>query len=140
WPPDQGRRTRTGGRKMSIQAVSYVLGDRYRAGPEVRGAELLVLVAIANYADDDGVAWPAHATLARAARLSEDHVRRCIRALVARGEIERRIQAAPDSRIAADRRPNMYVMTGYIRSRAGVHDCHPRTPTGVRNDHPPGVI
>lgn len=105
---------------MSIQAVSYVLGDKERAGPDFKGAELLVLIALANHTGtDDGECWPSVPTLARESRLTDKHVRECIRALINAGEIERVIGAAPDARIRADHRPNLYRLTGYLRARAG---------------------
>lgn len=112
---------------MSIQAVSYVLGDKDRAGPPVRGAELLVLIALANHAGDDGECWPSVTTLAREARLTEKHVRQCIRVLIAVGEIERTVSAAPDARIPADKKPNLYTLAGYLRSRAGVNSAGTQT-------------
>lgn len=54
----------------------------------VGGSELLVLLAIADHAHDDGGgAWPSVPTLARKCKLSDRHVRRVIRALEDSGEI-----------------------------------------------------
>ena len=52
------------------------------------GGSLLVLLAIADFADDNGVAWPAVDTLAIKARLTRRQVLRIIRSLEARGELE----------------------------------------------------
>jgi hypothetical protein len=51
------------------------------------GTDLLVLLAIADYASDTGVAWPAQTTIAKKARCSDRTVRRCIDNLVAAGEL-----------------------------------------------------
>jgi hypothetical protein len=51
-------------------------------------AEQSVLLALAGYADKDGVAWPSIATLAKGARLGESTVRAALRALERVGHIE----------------------------------------------------
>jgi hypothetical protein len=51
------------------------------------GGALLVLLAIADFADDDGLAYPSIATLARKARLSDRQVQRVIAGLVAAREL-----------------------------------------------------
>lgn len=53
-----------------------------------RGRELLVLLAIADYADDTGVAWPSVRTLAQKARVGESTAHRIIAALMRSGELE----------------------------------------------------
>lgn len=69
---------------MSVQAMSWVLEhSESRLGPR------LVLLSIANHARADGTgAWPAIATIAREARLSEREVQYAVRKLVAGGELE----------------------------------------------------
>lgn len=47
--------------------------------------DLLVLLALADHANDDGECWPGHAYVARKARLDERTVPRVIRRLAARG-------------------------------------------------------
>lgn len=121
---------------MSIQAVSYVLGEKNRVGPDFKGAELLVLIALANHTGtDDGECWPSVPTLARESRLTEKHVRECIRALIKAGEIERVIGAAPDTRIRADHRPNLYRLTGYLQARAGGNTTGTGTTGTGENDN-----
>lgn len=53
------------------------------------GGNLLLLLALADFANDEGECWPALSTLGRKARMTERHVRRVLRELEAAGEIER---------------------------------------------------
>lgn len=52
------------------------------------GGELLVLLAIADHADDRGFAWPGIDSLARKSRLTTRHVTRCLNNLAAAGELQ----------------------------------------------------
>jgi hypothetical protein len=61
---------------MSIAIMSAVWAN----GPEDK-AELLVLLALADFADDRGVCWPSMASVGRKARMSERNARRVIRSL-----------------------------------------------------------
>lgn len=65
---------------MSIKAITWVLDDC-----PASGTELLVMIALADYADESGVSWPSIATLARRARCSERTAQRAVRALEADG-------------------------------------------------------
>jgi hypothetical protein len=67
---------------MSVRAMNRV----WEASRQSGGA-LLVLLAIADFADDDGVAYPSIGTLARKARLSPRQVQRVIADLVAASEL-----------------------------------------------------
>lgn len=68
---------------MSIRVMSAVWEHS-----EAEGVELLVLLAIADCASDDGGnAWPSIATLSRKTRVSARTVQRAIRTLEARGEM-----------------------------------------------------
>lgn len=68
---------------MSIQAISYVL-DHSRSEHSAR----LVLLAIANHTNDEGLASAAVATYGRETRLGERTVQTALRQLEADGEIE----------------------------------------------------
>lgn len=68
---------------MSIQLSSAV----WKHSKQKSGA-LLVLLAIADYANVNGDAWPAVATLARKARMSVRNVQRSISALQRAGELK----------------------------------------------------
>lgn len=93
---------------MSIQAVAWVLESS-----DTTGAARLILISIANHADDVGESWPSQDTIAREARVTPDAVKRTIRAMVKDGILERDIKAAPDRRIRADRAPNLYRIVGF---------------------------
>jgi Helix-turn-helix domain len=67
---------------MSIKVMSRVW-----EGSRQSGGALLVLLAIADFADDDGLAFPSIGTLARKARLSERQVQRVLAELAAAGEL-----------------------------------------------------
>jgi len=68
---------------MSIRVM-----DRVWEHSQQSSGALLVLLAISDFADDDGVAFPSIRTLARKARLSERQVQRVIAELVAAQELE----------------------------------------------------
>jgi hypothetical protein len=53
------------------------------------GTELLILLALADQSDDDGLCWPSIAYIARKTRLHEDTVNRNLRSLIDRGEVSR---------------------------------------------------
>lgn len=67
---------------MSIRVMAKIWKSS-----QARGGELLVLLAIADFADDDGIAYPSVSTLGKKARLSERQVQRAIRRLTALGEL-----------------------------------------------------
>jgi len=77
----------------------------------VGGSDLLVLLALADFANDEGTnAWPSHATLARKARLSEERIRHVLRSLQKRGLILVDVQAGGPATLRRDRRPNVYTL------------------------------
>lgn len=75
---------------MSIRVMSRV----WDSSPS-KGSELLLLLAIADFANDAGEAWPKTATLAEKVRMSERQVQRMIKALVADGQVRVRPNAGP---------------------------------------------
>jgi hypothetical protein len=58
-------------------------------------SELLVLLAIADWADDSGVAYPKVKNLAAKSRLSERQVQRCLVSIMDRGELKVERNAGP---------------------------------------------
>lgn len=86
---------------MSVQAIVHVLENSKQSG-----TSLLVLLAIANRADERGRdAWPSVATVAKMARTSERHVRRLLPVLVKAGELAVK-------RGAGTHGVNLYTITG----------------------------
>lgn len=75
---------------MSVRAMAHVW-----ATSRARGTELLVALAIADFADDDGRAWPSIATLSRKARCAERTVQDSVAALRRRGELLVEVGAGP---------------------------------------------
>jgi hypothetical protein len=78
---------------MSIKVATQVWnGSRHKSG------NLLVLLALADHADDQGKAWPGIPLLARKARLSQRHTRRCLNHLASSCEVEILPNRAPSGR------------------------------------------
>ena len=94
---------------MSVQAIGWV----FSSSPAT-GVDRLVLLSIANHAGQtvrDGAweAWPAIGTIAAEAGIRRQRtVQESIARLEAAGQIVRLINGAPDERIRADRRPNLF--------------------------------
>ncbi len=59
------------------------------------GTQLLMLLAIADFADDDGIAWPSVATLAKKCRVKPRNASLLLAALRASGELEVLPSAGP---------------------------------------------
>ena len=62
---------------MSVRIISQV----WKLS-KLQGGALLVLLAIADFANDEGMAYPSISTLAQKARLSKRHSQRILRGLV----------------------------------------------------------
>ena len=75
---------------MSIEVMTCV----WKHAP-VQSDELLILLALADFADDDGGCWPAVETLADRARMTPRNVQRCLRGLAERGLISILEKAGP---------------------------------------------
>lgn len=69
---------------MSVHVASTVW--RYS---KATGAELLVLLSLADQADDDGKCWPSIPNIAKRCRVSERSVHRYLAALVELGELRK---------------------------------------------------
>jgi hypothetical protein len=68
---------------MSVQ----VMGDVWKHS-SAAGNDLLLLLAMADHADDKGVCWPSIAQLADKTRVSESTIKRSIKTLVDLGELK----------------------------------------------------
>jgi hypothetical protein len=76
--------------------VSVRCMARVWAESEVGGSELLVLLAIADHAHDDGSgAWPSLTSIARKTKMSRRNVSRVISTLIEKGELRRDSGAGP---------------------------------------------
>lgn len=69
---------------MSIRLMARVWDDT-----RFRGTELLVLLCLADHANDNGICWPSVATIARRARCSKRQAFRHLKALEDEGWIDR---------------------------------------------------
>lgn len=102
--------------------------------PTTAGTDRLVLLSLANHANEIGQSWPSVATIAREANVSERAVQRSIASLKKAGLVAVLTNAAPDERIPRDRRPNLYRI---LRKRGDAHGTP--TPDGVTDETPRGV-
>jgi len=68
---------------VSIRLISHV----WETSP-YKGERLLLHLALADFASDEGICWPSHSTLARKARCSVGWVRLSISQMVADGLVE----------------------------------------------------
>jgi DNA-binding transcriptional regulator YhcF (GntR family) len=68
---------------MSISAMDRV----WRLSKASKG-DLLIMLAIADFANDAGEAWPSVSTLAKKSRLKERHTQYAIRRLEDLGELK----------------------------------------------------
>jgi len=101
------------------------------------GADRLVLLAIADNADDDGGnAWPSIDTLAGKANVSSRTVQRCIDRLVGLGELRVERNAGGSATTASNRRPNRYTIVASLGRQADTpgQGRQPDTPTTARGD------
>lgn len=69
--------------------------DRGWRFSKAKGGDLLVLLGIADFANDEGVAYPSISTLARKARLTPRNTQRAVRRLVAKGELHLEEEKGP---------------------------------------------
>lgn len=88
---------------MSVLDIANVLNYS-----KATGRAKLVLVGIANHANDDGQAWPGIATLARYANCSERSVKRDLQELVGLGELKIIKNGAP---VGGQYKANLYQLT-----------------------------
>src|SRR5207237_455630 len=75
--------------------MSIVLSNAVWNHSRQKSGALIVLVAIADYANESGKAWPSVKTLARMARMSSRNVQRCLRKMEKEGELQILPKKAP---------------------------------------------
>jgi hypothetical protein len=75
--------------------MSIAIMSRVWAESQHKGSELLLLLAIADNANDQGVAYPSVRTLAKKTRLHPHHVKKLLRVLEASGELVTHVGAGP---------------------------------------------
>jgi DnaD/phage-associated family protein len=75
---------------MSIEVMTRVW-----ANSKQKGSALLLMVSIADYANEKGVAYPSIETLARKVRMSERNVQLLLRKLEEAGELDIKANAGP---------------------------------------------
>lgn len=121
---------------MSIQAISYVL--QYS---RVQLWDRLVLISLANHANDRALSWPAVQTIAHEAGIGQRTVQRSLRRLEARGEIEPLGQFRVDrngreyiERIE-NRKTVTYWLSGFEAWRREVGDPTAETPRQTYGNH-----
>ncbi len=66
---------------MSIRAVDWAL----KSVTGLKKGEKLVLVALANYSDENNACWPAQRELAKKTGLRRETVNRCLKSLEEKG-------------------------------------------------------
>lgn len=95
---------------MSIQAVGWVLDNS-----TTTGGERLVLISLANHADENLECYPTVARITREAGIKDTRTTQKILArLESAGHITRVLNGAFDPRIRADRRPTLYKINGVV--------------------------
>ena len=115
---------------MSIRLMSQVWED-VRIQSQ---AELLVLLALADHARDDGLCWPSMRTIAAKARIEERSAQRILRRLIENGLVE---LVSKGGCIDGQNVPNRYrVKGGDTASPHGTTESHPGATSGqgVRGD------
>ena len=90
---------------MSVQAITWAFACDQVTDP----IETLVLITLANYADDFGVCWPSQTTLTRECRCSTRKLQYALKALAARGLIARYERRRPNG----SRRSDAVVLIGF---------------------------
>lgn len=110
---------------MSIKVTNWVW-----AKSESRNGARLVLLALADRADDTGFAWPSIEDLCERTKLSTRGVQKALAALAELGELE--VENGGGRRVR-----NRYRITPKPRTNDGVTDQEPRTNDGVSAEETP---
>lgn len=90
---------------------------------EFRGTELLILLALADYANDEGLCWPSYKKLAKRARVGHRRAMQCVKSLEEEGWL------------VLERRGNIGQSNHYrlkLPTQGGERQCTPHPPGGVK--------
>src|SRR5262252_8336008 len=71
-----------------MASMSVKVMARVWANSQTAGGELLVMLALADFANDDGESWPSIPVLAQKARLTDRQVQHVLPKLQALGELK----------------------------------------------------
>ena len=99
--------------------ISLAVADAVWERSAHRGAALLVLLALADFANRQGDAWPRVTTLARKARMSRRYCTAQLRQLAESGEIT--IEALP-----SDRRRRLFRLAAFLQKPTGAKSTSTR--------------
>ncbi len=107
---------------MSVKALSWAFNES-----QAKGADRLVLLALADTMNDEGECWPGVKWVADKAKVSESTARRCLRNLEDMGEIitvesggSEAAQRAGYRKLRGDRNTNAYLLAAVINKSDGV--------------------
>lgn len=119
---------------MSVQWIAHVFE---KVPQTITGSDRMVLLVLANYANDDGVCWPSVARVAHDAALSVRRTQDALRRLEAAGWVTRKLNQQPmnikGGARTADRRTNLYCLS------SGVDESSTPDPNGVDDQRDDGV-
>ena len=107
---------------MSVQAISWALDHRVHSV-----TEKVILLVLANYANEYGISWPSQRTLAENAACDERTVRRTLVSLEARGVIRRIARRRGNG----SRQSDMILMSAFTGRK-------PAPPGMLEDDEEPG--
>ncbi len=114
---------------MSVRTLSRVWEASQHGG-----TELLMLLAIADFADDDGRAYPAVAKLAKKCRTTPRHANRLLAALRDSGELEIRLNAGEHGQNRYRIRFDGMLHHAPLTPMSPLTDTSPLTPTSDTPD------
>jgi hypothetical protein len=132
---------------MAVRVISKVW-EGYPGG----GSELLALLALADWSDDDGRCWPSIASVSKKTRLERRQAQRVIHRLIDAGYVvvtgnetggapgstrQYRIVLSKLTGVSHDTPTGVAKDTGVLRDTGVTGDadgCHPRRETGVSHD------
>src|SRR5512146_1821173 len=123
---------------MSVKIMAHVWSEsKQEAGT------LLVALALADFANDDGFCWPSMPVIAKKARLSERQAWRCVSKLIEDGELEKTEDPSGGRRsntyhFIAGEKTNHDILTRDIHVTPPLtpmsgQPCHPCQVTSVKN-------